>query len=272
VIVGKSIPTKGDTKCFGFVQRIEEKPRRRLHDVLDSQGFQANQPIVFLSDGADTVRNLQRHMTPNAEHILDWFHVTMRVTVMENLVAGLQKGRMRRNTPTMFADLLESVKWNVWHGKVDRSLGRAEELRKKLAKASAVSRENARKLRGKLGKFIGYIDANRAFISNYEKRYHAGKPISTSFVESTVDHVVSRRFVKKQKCGGPSAAATTSSSFARVSSTTSFDRLCRAGTQAYKSPLSTRFLTVSYTTLQFQNWNEAPFALCPMASLFWDVS
>ena len=66
-------------------------------------------------------------------------------------------------------------------------------------KASAVSRENARKLRGKLGKFIGYIDANRAFIPNYEKRYHAGKPISTSFVESTVDQVVSRRFVKKEK-------------------------------------------------------------------------
>jgi hypothetical protein len=170
---------------------------------------------------ADTVRNLQRHMTPNAEHILDWFHVTMRVTVMENLIAGLQKGRMRRNTSTMSADLLESVKWNVWHGKVDRSLERAEELRKKLAKASAVSRENARKLRGKLGKFIGYIDANRAFISNYEKRYHAGKPISTSFV----DQVVSRRFVKNRRCVGPSAAATTSSSFARVSSTTSFDRV-----------------------------------------------
>jgi hypothetical protein len=198
VIVGKSIPTKGDTKCFGFVQRIEGKPKRRLQDILDSQGFQANQPIVFLSDGADTVRNLQRDMSPNAEHILDWFHVTMRLTVMGNLVAGLHNGRMRSRS-TVFADLLESVKWNIWHGKVDRSLERAKELRKKLAKASAVSRENARKLRGKLGKFIGYISANRDFIPNYGKRYRAEKLITTSFAESTVDQVISRRFVKKQK-------------------------------------------------------------------------
>jgi hypothetical protein len=78
-------------------------------------------------------------------------------------------------------------------------LERATELRKKLAKASTVSRENARKLRGKLGKFIGYISANRDFIPNYGKRYRAEKPITTSFAESTVDQVISRRFVKKQK-------------------------------------------------------------------------
>jgi hypothetical protein len=198
VIVGKSIPAEGDAKCFGFVQRIEEKPKRRLQEVLDAQGCRADQPIVFLSDGADTVRNLQRNMSPNAEHILDWFHVTMRLTVMNNIAAGLRSGRTRRNALPV-ADLLERVKWNLWHGKVDRSLERAEELRKKLARMPPSSRDNVRKLQSKLAQFVGYIDANRTFVPNYGRRYRAGKPISTSFAESTVDQIISRRFVKKQQ-------------------------------------------------------------------------
>lgn len=199
VIVGKSVPAEGDAKCFGFVQRIEEKPKRRLRDVLDAQGYHEHQPIVFLSDGADTVRNLQRDMSPNAEHILDWFHITMRITVMSNSIAGLEKGRMRKADSTL-SDLLESVKWNTWHGKVDRALERAEELRGKLAMPfTATLRGKVRKLRAKLEEFIGYVDANRTFIPSYEKRYHAGKPISTSFAESAVDQIISHRFAKRQQ-------------------------------------------------------------------------
>lgn len=58
VIVGKSVPTDGTAKCFGFVQSYDTKPKRRLFEVLKSQGMQANQPLMFLSDGGDTVRQL----------------------------------------------------------------------------------------------------------------------------------------------------------------------------------------------------------------------
>lgn len=35
--------------------------------------------------------------------------------------------------------------------------------------------------------------------ANYEDRYRHGEKISTAFVESTLDQVVSKRFVKKQE-------------------------------------------------------------------------
>src|SRR5262249_15945103 len=44
-----------------------------------------------------------------------------------------------------------------------------------------------------------FIDRNRAFIPNYGARYRNGERISTGFVESTVNQVVSRRMVKKQQ-------------------------------------------------------------------------
>jgi len=78
VIVGKSITTEGEKKCFGFVHDYDDKPKRRLFELLKSQGLQMNQTITFLSDGGDTVRDLQFYHTPFSEHVLDWFHITMR--------------------------------------------------------------------------------------------------------------------------------------------------------------------------------------------------
>ena len=62
-IVGKSIPYEGESKCFGFVTTYDDKPKRRLHDMLQSQGLQLNQDITFLSDGGDNVRDLQLYLS-----------------------------------------------------------------------------------------------------------------------------------------------------------------------------------------------------------------
>ena len=47
--------------------------------------------------------------------------------------------------------------------------------------------------------FTTYIENNRSFIPNYRERYCNGERISTGFVESTVNYVVSKRMVKKQQ-------------------------------------------------------------------------
>ncbi len=74
VIVGKSMSDEKDSKRFGFVRTYDEKPKRRLFETLKNQGFQLNQQITFLSDGGESVRDLQLYMSPQAEHVLDWFH------------------------------------------------------------------------------------------------------------------------------------------------------------------------------------------------------
>ena len=90
VIVGKSmlaftrdeeqaIPS---SKCFGLVRTFDTKPKRRLFELLKVQGMQMNQQFVFLSDGGESVRDLQEYLNPEAEHCLDWFHIPMRLTVL----------------------------------------------------------------------------------------------------------------------------------------------------------------------------------------------
>jgi hypothetical protein len=95
------------------------------------------------------------------------------------------------------AEMLEHLKWNLWHGKVARVLAILDEL------AYILDLENGspehRKLLKAVRAFEGYIIANRAIIPNYGERYREGKTIATSFVESAVNQVVSKRFAKKQQ-------------------------------------------------------------------------
>jgi hypothetical protein len=70
------------SKRFGFVNGHDTKSKRRVYEVLKSQGMQMNQQIIFLSDGGDDVRDLQMYLSPEAEYVLDWFHITMRLTVL----------------------------------------------------------------------------------------------------------------------------------------------------------------------------------------------
>ena len=55
------------SKRFAFVNSYDEKPKRRLFEVLKSQGMQMNQQITFLSDGGESVREVQLYLNPQAE-------------------------------------------------------------------------------------------------------------------------------------------------------------------------------------------------------------
>ena len=57
----------------------------------------------------------------------------------------------------------------------------------------------ARKLLKAVEEFHTYIENNANFIPNYGERYRQGERISTGFVESTVNQVISKRMVKKQQ-------------------------------------------------------------------------
>src|SRR4029077_8157815 len=93
VIAGKSMPEEGAAKCFAYVQIYDTKPKRRLFELMKSQGLQPNQQVTFLSDGADDVRELPLYLSPESEHWLDWFHVAMRLRVMGQMIKGLVSER-----------------------------------------------------------------------------------------------------------------------------------------------------------------------------------
>src|SRR5262250_325752 len=95
-------------------------------------------------------------------------------------------------------DQIERLQWSLWHGQVDKALGKIDEL--------AGGRKRFGEPYGGYGGLVKalsalrtYVVNNRHVIPNDGERYRNGEPIATGFVESTVNEVVSKRFCKKQQ-------------------------------------------------------------------------
>lgn len=241
VIVGKSMPTEGPKRRFGYVNGEDRKPKRRLYELLKAQGMQENQQMIFISDGGDTVRDLPMYLNPHSEHLLDWFHIAMRITVLGQLAKGIPKHIPEQppqhvpksapykkeprksaaqdaedegededeleeeegvagRTSQELIEQLERVKWYLWHGNVYMALQSIEELEEdaEVLAEQSITRVAGKKLSKAVSEFWGYINANQSFIVNYGDRYRNGETISSAFVESTVNEVISKRFEKKQ--------------------------------------------------------------------------
>ena len=196
VMVGKSIAEDSDDRYFGLVQSFDQKPKRRLREILRDQGFQMNQEITFLTDGGDSVRNIAADMSPCAEHILDWFHITMRLTVMGQYVKGLA-----HHNETEAAEVertLKRIKGFLWNGNTNEALICARDLEDDLDEIET-GYAGMKAFRKNAAEFHTYITRNAHTIPNYAERHRYGERVSTAFVESTVNTVVGKRFAKRQQ-------------------------------------------------------------------------
>ncbi len=102
---GREVPAD---KCFVFVQTYDDKPLQRLWELLKSQGMQENQQVVFMSDGGENVRRVQEYLHPFGEHLIDCFHISMRLTVLQQQTKALQEQQLQ--TGTEISKRLDSAK------------------------------------------------------------------------------------------------------------------------------------------------------------------
>ena len=196
VTVGKSIPADRPDRYLGLVQSHDDKPKRRLHEILKDQGWQENQQVTFMTDGGDTVIRMARDMAPASEHLLDWFHVTMRITVMHQYVKGLI-----HHNPTegeQLARMLRQIKGYLWNGNLHDGQVVIDDLAMDLDEIET-EYASIKALRKAANEFQTYITNNAWMIPNYAERRRYGERVSTGFVESTVNTVVGKRFCKRQQ-------------------------------------------------------------------------
>jgi hypothetical protein len=82
-----------------------------LYEALKVHGLGADQPVSFFSNGQDTLHRLQMYLSPQAEYILDWFHITMRLPGMSQMRKGMA-GTEAATLVTAVEKDLESLKWH----------------------------------------------------------------------------------------------------------------------------------------------------------------
>jgi len=152
--------------------------------------------VTFMTDGGDTVINMARHMAPASEHILDWFHITMRITVMQQYVKGL--AHHNPDEAENLSRLLRQIKGFLWNGNLHDGQAVIEDLVIDLDDIET-GYASIKALRKTATEFQTYIANNADMIPNYAERRRYGERVSTGFVESTVNTVVGKRFGKRQQ-------------------------------------------------------------------------
>jgi hypothetical protein len=196
LIVGRSMPEEGEARYIGFVHGYDRKPQRRIIDQLRRQGFQADQDLTFITDGGDEVRSLAERISPCSEHVLDWFHITMRIRVLRQFAQGLVHHDKDNGVAAL--DELRRIKWFLWHGNTYRARETIDDLVLDL-EALDSRYPNLRKFRTTMREFQVYIASNESSLINYGERYRSGERIPSAFVEATLNAVISKRFAKKQQ-------------------------------------------------------------------------
>jgi hypothetical protein len=116
--------------------------------------------------------------------------MAMRLTVMSRMAKGL-RSRDNLELAAEVAGELTRLKWFLWHGNVFRALQTVDDLQVDLDNTEQ-PRIEQQKLLKMVTEFAGYLRANGAWIPNYGERYRSGEVISSAFVESTVNQVISK--------------------------------------------------------------------------------
>lgn len=131
--------------------------------------------ITCLTDGAANCWSIAHSLKPQCKNlvtILDWFHITKRFTIINNHIDYELKEK------------LEKVKWFLWHGKLNESMQRLDEIK------LTVDNE---KLLIELQELAGYVNRNKEYLINYQERYANHLPFTSTYAESSVNAVINTR-------------------------------------------------------------------------------
>src|ERR1700722_3440014 len=90
VTVGKVEVSGRRPRRFALAPKGSDHPLTAVRAALVEQGWHAGRALTVISDGEAALPNLVRAATGGPErHILDWFHLSMRMRPIEQVVAGL---------------------------------------------------------------------------------------------------------------------------------------------------------------------------------------
>lgn len=197
VIAGKVLNLDGSQHRFAFARNGDSVSE--FANAVVSAGIRLGTPATVLCDGDPGLWNLQRQVMPNATLVLDWFHIAMRFEHALQAARGLGAGTSGDYLRSHPIRELESSKWKLWHGRSSTCLGRLARLSHWFDATHVRAIGGAAAARQHINDLIEYLCANRLALVNYGRRHHDQLPISTAFVESAVNEILSRRMVKKQQ-------------------------------------------------------------------------
>ena len=136
------------------------------------------------------MRAIQKEIAPKSEHILDWFHLAMRFQHVIQVARGLSHNQIPTIAKLRVTGRVDRAKWCLWNGKSVKGLHYLQTVQDWLTRTHQREVPGLMRLSTSLRDLLQYLSANGDSLPNYGKRYRSDQPISTAWVESTVNEVI----------------------------------------------------------------------------------
>src|SRR5277367_3099870 len=197
VIAGKVIDAQGSQSRFAFARNSPAIASDAFKQALVMAGVTADTPATVLCDGDAGLWRLQREALPNATVVLDWWHVAVRFEHALQTARGL--GAADANLAAEAIRGLERAKWRLWHGRWPGCRRKLAALCRWTQRTYLCSVAGIGRLEHHVSELLGYLERNQGALVHYAARRRHGEPISTAFVESSVNEIIAKRMNKKQQ-------------------------------------------------------------------------
>jgi hypothetical protein len=190
---------------FALVRSVAGQPHALLRAALLDQGWREGEAVTAISDGDPALPALVRSATGGpVEPISDWFRLSMRVHHVEQVMGGLCALEPPPLAPLdhvqVDVERLRYLLWNGCHDKACEALGRITSWAKDAVVLNDPAMEaRTKRLVARCTELQTCIDNNEDALIDYGQRCRAGKPISTSRAEGTVNQLVSARMNKRKQ-------------------------------------------------------------------------
>jgi len=202
VVVGK-IESPNMCRRFGLAQQATVSPAKQLRQDLHALGWDGKRSVTVISDGEPALPNLVLSAVRQpVRHILDWWHISMRVQHIENAVKGLLQTENFPGIPELFKRPAETLRWYLWHGKI-QTVGTLVQCLMvdcaRLSKDDPAVRDATARVQARCRELYSYLANNMDNLTNHGWRHRNGLPISSSRAEGCVDDIGNTRMGKRRR-------------------------------------------------------------------------
>ena len=197
VIAGKVIDAQGSQSRFAFARNSPTIASDAFRQALAIAGVTADTPATVLCDGDAGLWRLQREAPPNATIVLDWWHAAVRFEHALQAAHGL--GAVDTHLSGEAVRGIERAKWRLWHGRWPGCRRKLAALCRWLRRTYICGVAGIGRLEHHVRELLAYLERNQGALVHYAARRRNGEPISTAFVESSVNEIIAKRMNKKQQ-------------------------------------------------------------------------
>ena len=74
-------------------RHIKRELQSRTLQALQSEGYAGRGEVTVLSDGAEIMKRLPKALTQPTTHIIDWFHIAMKIQPLQQIADHVARWR-----------------------------------------------------------------------------------------------------------------------------------------------------------------------------------